>query len=281
MPKPDEKLDDEGRELATAMGVEEPSPEVGPGGEETPPVTPPKTPGIEDEVRKLREEWEASRQDMAARIDHLQNENAFYRTRLDEQRPREVPREEVEKEEPLPISEEEYYKNPVKASIAIAEYTLRKQVTKAQAQRARQQDGEMREAYERGRDNAFRKWPELFKGIEGEVESIIYQGYKDQRITRPQEMESEGTWAFAGEIMRRAKGELNFEKYYRANPAASEPGFTETPSAGRTRGKPAPAPEWDEEAEILLEEMNRGEKKPITKEEIHSMMTTPPKSKRK
>ena len=281
MPKPDEKLDDEGRELAAAMGVEEPSPEVGPGGEETPPATPPKTPGIEDEVRKLREEWEASRQDMATRIDHLQNENAFYRTRLDEQRPREVLREEVEKEESLPISEEDYYKNPVKASMAIAEHVLRKQVTKAQQQRVRQYDGEMREAYERGRQNAFTKWPELFKGIEGEVEGIVYQSYKDQRITRPTDMESESTWAFAGEIMRRAQGELNLEKYYRANPGASEPGFTETPSAGRTRGKSAPAPEWDEEAEILLEEMNRGEKKPITKEEIHSMMTTPPKSKRK
>lgn len=279
MSKPDENLDEEGRALAAAMGVEEPSPEVEPGAKETPKESPPKTLGIENDVRKLREEFDLSRQDMEARINHLQNENAFYRTRLDEQRPREVPREEVE--EVLPISEEEYYKNPVKASMVIAEHVLRKQVTRAQAQRALQQNGEMRQAYERGRANAFQKWPELFKGIEGEVENIIYQGYKDQRITRPQEMESESTWAFAGEIMRRATGELNFEKYYRPNPDASEPGFTETPSAGRTRGKFAPAPEWDEEAEILLEEMNRGERKPITKEEIHSMMTTPPKSKRK
>jgi len=281
MPKPDEKLDDEGRELAAAMNVEEPSPEVEPGEEGTPKETPPKPSGIEDEVRKLREEWDASRQDMSARIEHLQNENAFYRTRLEEKSPREVTREEVEKEDVLPITEEEYYKNPVKASIAITEYVLKKQVTKAQQQRSKQYDEEMRGAYERGRDNAFKKWPDLFKGIEGEVENIVYQSYNDRRITRPQEMESEGTWAFAGEIMRRAKGELNFEKYYRTAPGATDAGFSEIPSAGRSRGKSASGREWDEEADVFLEEMNRGEKKPITKEEIDSMVTAPPKSKRR
>jgi hypothetical protein len=281
MPKPDEKLDDEGRELAAAMGVDEPSPEVEPGEEAAAKGTPPKAPGIEDEFRKFREEQESSRQAMEERINHLQNENAFYRTRLDEQRPREVSREEVEKEEPLPISEEEYYKNPVKASMVIADYVLRKQVTKAQQGQSKQYDDEMRMSYERGRDNAFKKYPELFKGIEGEVENTVYRAYKDRRITRPREMEDEGTWAFAGEINRRAQGELNFEKYYRPNPGATDPGFSETPSAGRTRGKSAPAVEWDDEAETMLEEINRGEKKPITKEEIHSMMATPPKSKRK
>jgi len=281
MPKPDEKLDDEGRELATAMGVEEPSPEVEPGEEAAAKETPPKTPGIEDQIRSLREEWDASRQDMETRINHLQNENAFYRTRLEERPRAEVTREEVKKEEKLPISEEEYYKNPVKASMAIAEYALKKQVAKAQEVQGKRYDEEMRMSYERGRDNAFKKWPELFKGIEGDVENLVYEGYKNRRITRPREIEDEGTWAFAGEITRRAKGELNFEKYYRPNPGATDAGFSEVPSAGRTRGKIAAAPEWDAEADILLEEINRGEKKPITKEEVNSMVTAPPKSKRR
>jgi len=281
MLKPDEKLDDEGRELATAMGVEGQSPEVEPGEEGASKSTPSKAPGIEDEVRKLREDFDSSRQDMASRIDQLTNENAFYRARLEEQRPREVSREEVEKEEALPISEEDYYKNPVKGSMVIAEYTLKKQVAKAQEAQGKRYEVEMRSAYERGRDNAFKKWPELFKGIEGEVENIMYNSYKERRITNPREMEEEGNWAFAGEIMHRAKGELNFEKYYRSNPGATDAGFSEVPSAGRARGRTTAAPEWDAEADILLDEINRGEKKPITKEEVNSMVMAPPKSKRR
>jgi hypothetical protein len=229
----------------------------------------------------MQEKYDTTLQAMETRVNHLSNENAFYRQRLEErpERGREVSREEIEKEEALPISEEDYYKNPVKGSMIIAEHALKRMVTKAQGERSKQYDEEMHSAYDRGRDKAFRKWPELFKGIEGQVENMMYESYKGKRVTHPRDMESEENWAFAGELMRRAQGELNFEKYYRQNPGASDAGFSEVPSAGRTRGRSA-QPEWDPEAETLLEEINRGEKKQITKEEVNALITAPPKSKR-
>jgi hypothetical protein len=80
-------------------------------------------------------------------------------------------------------------------------------------------------------------------------------------------VESTATWATLAEAVRRAKGELDFGKYYQRRLSPLSEPFSETPTGARggTRGNEVV---FDEETELLLKAINKGEKKPITKEEV-------------
>jgi len=231
---------------------------------ETPPPKGESAEDLRTQVKSMQEEFRNFQLSVQRDLSQAQNDVAYYRGLAERGKTAEA---EAPAEESGP-DETEFYKNPLQASRKIVQDEIAKEKEKARNAQLARHVNEMRGSYERGRDVTIRKYPKLFQGIERQVEDLMFEAVRTNRIADPREAESEQNWVLAAESIRRAKGELDFTKYYGSRPPSpqSEP-FSETPT-GTRYGTRSPGPAYDDEAEDFLRAVNRGEKKPITKEEI-------------
>lgn len=277
MPKPDEELED----LEDETPADEESPDTEPESDEEEAEEEPsdedtsdEAEGVEEdqgETGRLKRELAELKEEKA----RLLNDSAYYRNLFEESRRGTTPKP-AEKEEETPlVTAEEYYADPVKASMKIADLAVQRFVKKQQEGAVTNYRENMKRAYGEGRAGAIRSYPKLMKGVEREVEDYVFEAIKNQRLTDPQDARNPEVWAIAAESVRRSKGELDFSKYYQQENhqgPASEPPWSELPS--RTRRSPGTSRrlQLDDEAKIFIEEINRGEKKKITEEEIAKSM---------
>lgn len=248
----------------------EPSEETPPGSgteEETPSPKDDSVEGLRSQLKAMQNGMMEFQASMQAQLSQAQNDAAYYRglaTRNKEQ-------DSEEPQEP-DIDEKDYYANPVEAARKIARDEFRKEFDRARQQGVAVRVNELRKSYDRGRDRAIKMYPKLFQGIERPSEDMVFEAIRTNRITDPRDVESEQIWLTAAEAIRRSQGELDFTKYYRSRPPSpqSEP-FSETPSGAR-QGQRGSEAVFDEEADDFLRAMNKGEDKPITKQEIAEAM---------
>jgi hypothetical protein len=237
-----------------------------PGQEGTPPSKEPTVEELRAQMKALSDEMEGIKQQFQRDYSQAQNDVAYYKG-LAERRVGPGPEPEARPEEPG-IGETEFYQNPVEATRKVFQTEFEKRRQEAAQQAMAYRVNEMKIAYEAGRDTAMRKYPVLFKGIEKQVEDMMFEAFRQGQIVDPRRMGSEESWTYAAEAIRRSKGELDFSKYYQPrSPVPQAEPFSETPT-GTRYGQRTGGPVYDDEAELFLRAINRGEKKPLTKEEI-------------
>jgi len=235
--------------------------------EETPPDKAESAEDLRTQLKAMQNGMREFQTSMQAQLSQAQNDAAYYRGLAARNKG------EDSEEPPEPeIDEKEYYASPVETARKIARDEFRKEFDRVRQQGVAVRVNELRKSYERGRDRAIKLYPKLFQGIERASEDMVFEAIRTNRIGDPRDVESEQVWLTAAEAIRRQQGELDFSKYYRSRPPSpqSEP-FSETPSGAR-QGQRGSEVVFDDEAEEFLRAMNKGEEKPMTRQEIAEAM---------
>lgn len=138
----------------------------------------------------------------------------------------------------LVVTEEEFVRDPVRATAKIAQAAREFDRRQDDARRVVFEARAAQRNFVEGRQKAFLETPALFNGLEHQVSEYVAASFKDRLISADQIREPK-TWQWVAQLIRSERGELDFSKYYKtAAPNPMPAGHTELPN-GRQATKVA------------------------------------------
>ena len=245
-------------QTGTAPSAPPTEPSVTPAEPQTPPEVPTPQPsapaGGGDGMEKLSarlEELEriaGEAQDRAARAEH----EARLAYNLREQFGLQRGKTQEDVPESPPVSDDEFLTNPAKATAKVYEFFREKDRKERERERVTTYVETARTAYERGKQEAMKANPALYRGIESDISREVLSNVQSSLQTgQPVDaaiLSNPRYWEAAALAMRVMNGE-DVSKYYQRSHAPVAPSHTETPTAG---GPPKAATTLSPEQEELI-----------------------------
>ena len=133
------------------------------------------------------------------------------------------------------VSDDEFLTNPAKATGKIIEGYFQRERAERERERVTQYVESARSAYETGRQEAVKANPNLYRGIQADIEREVLNNVQSAlKAGQPVDtnvLRNPRYWEAAALAMRVMNGE-DVSKYYQSKNAPMAPSHTETPTAG-------------------------------------------------
>ena len=218
--EPEEKVEGQPIDESAPESTPESTPQE---SKETAPATPVKSP---EDLSKMVEDAQSHIGRLSSELGELRQYKSLAEQLLQE-RQRQAQQAPAQPEKAFEFD----YENPIKSMDTYLEHKLSKEREKMQHESNRRMVLETQQRFERGKRTAYETNPRLFKGIEKDVEGVVFQSVRSG-IVQPWEVDDPKTWETAATVLAASRKDYSRLMPDKVTPVSPTP--TETPSYSRS-----------------------------------------------